>query len=88
MALILLGRVTKSPIVPRPNRRRTVRYTDRLKALQETVDRLVAEGRSIRSQMDEVTTRDPHRVRNLIRAQNKRESSRLPYLPPDEDKDK
>jgi hypothetical protein len=70
--------------VRKPNRRRTPRYTDRLKALHETVDRLVAEGRAIRGQMDELTTNETFRVRNILQERQSRQPSRLTFDPDDE----
>jgi hypothetical protein len=70
MALIMLFVSHQSLIVPKVNRRKTPRDTDRLKALQDTVDRLVAEGRQIRAQMDELHQRDEVReLRKLLRKQ-------------------
>jgi hypothetical protein len=67
------------------NRRKAPRDTDRLKALQETVDRLVAEGRLIRAQMDELHGRDELReLRRLLRKQHARGPHHLPYLPDDD----
>jgi hypothetical protein len=71
--------------VTKPNRRKTVRDTDRLKALQETVDVLVAEGRLLRAQMDELRTRDELReLRKLLRRQNARSPYRLRDDPDDD----
>jgi hypothetical protein len=70
VALIMLLLVNQSVIVRKVNRRKAPRDTDRLKALQETVERLVAEGRQIRAQMDELHHRDELReLRKLLRKQ-------------------
>ena len=80
MALILLSVQTESQIVRRVNRRKAPRDTDRLKALQDSVDRLIAEGRLIREQMDELRSRDELReLRKLLRRQHARVAHRLPY---------
>lgn len=70
----------------KPNRRRTPRYTDRLKALHDTVDRLVAEGRAIRGQMDELTKNETRRIRSLLDERQSRQTSRLNFEPDDNDR--
>jgi hypothetical protein len=62
--------------VAKVNRRKTPRDTDRLKALQETIERLVKEGRQIRAEMDELRQRDELReLRKLLRKQHDRVAS-------------
>jgi hypothetical protein len=76
VALIVLLIPFESQIVRKVNRRKTVRDTDRLKALQDQIERLVAEGRMIRAQIDELRSRDELReLRKLLKKQH----SRAPY---------
>jgi hypothetical protein len=85
MALIVLLLPSEGQIVPKVNRRKTVRDTDRLQALQDQVDRLVAEGRQIRAQMDELRGRDELReLRKLLRRQHSR-SYRFTHRTEDDD---
>jgi len=78
MALILLPRSPETLIVDKPDRRKTPRYTDRLKALHERVDRLLIEARLIRAQMDDLHGRDEVReLRRLLRRQHGRAPFRL-----------
>jgi hypothetical protein len=52
-----------------------VRLTDRLKELQDTLDRLMAEARFIRAQMEELEPRNQVReLRSLVRRQRARAS--------------
>ena len=73
LASIMLEMQKRVDPVVKVNRRKTVRDTDRLKALQDKIDRLVAEGRLIRAQMDELHNRDELReLRKLLRKQHAR----------------
>jgi hypothetical protein len=45
--------------VRKVERRRTERYTDRLKAVSERLDRLLADARQLRAQMEAALARDP-----------------------------
>jgi hypothetical protein len=68
--------------VRRLNRRRTARLTDRLKELQDTLDRLMAEARLIRAQMEELEPRNQVReLRSLVRRQRARASITPPTRP-------
>ena len=85
MALIMLSSPSEAWIVRRVNRRKTVRDTDRLNALRDQVDRLIAEARQIRAQMDELHTRDQVvELRKLLQKQYARIPNRLTYLSDDE----
>ncbi len=85
MAPIVLPSPSETWIVGRVNRRKAVRDTDRLKALQEQVDRLIAEARRLRAQMDELHTRDEvQELRKLLQKQYSRIPNRLTYLPDDD----
>ena len=55
------------------NRRKTVRYTDRLKALRDRLDRVVEDARAIRAQVDELAQRDQlEELRRLLKRQTAR----------------
>jgi hypothetical protein len=70
MALIMLPALSETQIVPKMKRGRTSQDVDRLNALHETVDRLVAEGRALRAQIDQAYSAHAERLEGRARKQS------------------